>query len=460
MSSQKHLLLLNPWLFDFAAFDMWLKPMGLLYLAGHLRQQGYAVTLIDCLDRADPELLRFQGRTTPNNRMYGTGKFLRHPLPKPAALQHIPETYCQYGFPEELFVRKLKAVPLPAAILVTSIMTYWYPGVFRAIALAKQHFPGVPVVLGGIYARLCPTHAQAYSQADHILQAYQPDKIIEYINHLTGHSGDTPTEPPFSDRSLFDAYPAFDLYPHLDYACLLTSFGCPYRCTYCASHILAPQFVQRSPESVFQELLHDYEQLGVRHIAFYDDAVLVRFATHLAPVLRQVIEAKLACTFHTPNGLHARYITEEVARLLFQSGFKTIRLGLETIDPERQQQTGGKVTGEELAEAVANLKRAGFTDKQIGVYLFVGLPNQSLDDTRETVRYVHSLGTTAHLCEYSPIPGTLDWQAIESQGGVHADDDPVLHNNSIFIFQHNRYPFEQIQALKDWVRSLNAALFP
>ena len=50
----KKILLVNPWIYDFTAFDLWLKPLGLLYLASHLLNQGYEVELLDCLNRLDP----------------------------------------------------------------------------------------------------------------------------------------------------------------------------------------------------------------------------------------------------------------------------------------------------------------------------------------------------------------------------------------------------------------------
>lgn len=456
---RKHILLINPWIYDFSAFDLWLKPLGLLYLAGHLRQHGCTVHLIDCLDRYNPELLKRQRRTSPKVRAYGVGKFFRERLPKPDILKHIPMSYCRYGIPEDIFLSTLETMPEPSAILITSMMTYWYSGVFRAIELAKQRFPNIPVVLGGIYASLCFQHAQTHSHADYVVREHDPAKILQLVDDLTGkphsYSSQNADEnsPPLQ---LFHTYPAFDLYYHMDYACLLTSIGCPYRCTYCASHLLSPHFVQRPPEEVFQELLYYYNQMGIRNFAFYDDALLMHSASHLEPFLYQVIDANLACTFHTPNGLHARYITEQMADLMFKSGFKTIRLSLETIDRTRQQQTGGKVTEEEFTHAVTILKQAGFQGTQIGVYFFIGLPGQSIEETKETIRYVHSLGVNAHLCEYSPIPGTQDWPLLEQQGYVSAEDDPLQHNNSIFIFQNGRIHFDQMQELKDWVRALNA----
>jgi hypothetical protein len=45
-----NILLINPWITDFAAYNFWIKPLGLLYIASLLRKSGFRVTLIDCLD--------------------------------------------------------------------------------------------------------------------------------------------------------------------------------------------------------------------------------------------------------------------------------------------------------------------------------------------------------------------------------------------------------------------------
>jgi molybdenum cofactor biosynthesis enzyme MoaA len=186
--------------------------------------------------------------------------------------------------------------------------------------------------------------------------------------------------------------------------------------------------------------------------------LLVNFRRHLQPILEQLIQQKLRCGFHTPNGLHARYIDHESARLLFRAGFKTLRLSLETIDRRRQHQTGGKVTSDEFQQAVEALKKAGFQGNQIGVYLFVGLAGQTLEETEATVRYVHRQGLLVNLCEFSPIPGTREWERLAQSRDVNADDDPLLHNNSIFLYVRHRYRFEQIQALRSLVRALNAKI--
>ncbi len=450
----KNLLLINPWIYDFAAFDYWMKPLGLLYVAAYLREAGYRIHWMDCLDRIHPELSALQPHHAAKPRAFGTGKFMRQEIPKPAVLQEIPYHYCRYGMTEEAFSAALRRIPRPDAILVTSMMTYWYPGAARAIALAKQTFPGVPVVLGGVYASLCYDHALTTSGADYVVTERDPNRVVQMIDDLVG----------IRSRAEYRAFPAdaplpaYDLYPRLEYVSLLTSIGCPYHCAYCASQRLCPTFIQRSPDAVFDEIRQYVVEQNIRNIAFYDDALLVNSSYHLEPVLERALASKLICSYHTPNGLHARYISEHLAELMFQAGFESLRLSLETVDDDRQQRTGGKVTGAEFRQAVENLKRAGFQGHQIGVYLFVGLPGQPLEETEATIRFVNSLGVLAALCQYSPIPDTPAYAQLAREGYLSADADPLLHNNTIFLYLKERHTFEQIQRLKDLARALNAPI--
>ena len=178
------LILINPWIYDFAAYDLWSKPLGLLYLAGYLRACGFDIHLIDCLSVHHPA---WKPKAMPARRIYGTGKFLREKADRSPALKHVPRSYSRYGIPKQLFVKTLKEVEHPAAILVTSLMTYWYPGVTEAIAAAREVHPRTPILLGGIYARLCEQHAIATSGADRVVTVAMKEVVFQepvYVGDL------------------------------------------------------------------------------------------------------------------------------------------------------------------------------------------------------------------------------------------------------------------------------------
>ncbi len=423
------LLLINPWVYDFAAYDLWAKPLGLLYLAGRLRKQGFAVYLLDCLDVHHPLMLQNGDAQRPLRRQYGTGKFWRQSVSKPSQLAPVPRTYSRYGITPGVFAKHLEQVGKPAAILITSLMTYWYPGVFEAIRLSKHIYPDVPVILGGIYATLCPEHATKQSHADFVISTLPHFWPKELSRFLKQNIADFPAEEKVDP---FSPYPAFDLLTKIDYVCLLGSSGCPFRCSYCASGYLIPHFTKRNPLNLFEEVAFWHRKYHVVDFAFYDDALLVDAEAQICVFLEHVVRSDLSLRFHCPNGAHISHIDPETAQLLYRAGFRSIRLGLETSDPELHRRLGKKFTDGEYELAVANLKRAGFATDQIGSYILIGLPGQSPDQVAETITYAGRVGTLPYLSEYSPIPHTEMWKEAVTVSRFDLASDPLFHNNSIF----------------------------
>jgi len=447
-NASPHILLINPWITDFAAYNFWIRPIGLLYIASLLRENRFQITLVDCLDHYS------------KIKKSGDGHFFKTWIEKPKPLGSIPRFYSRYGIPEGLLREKLASIKRPDVVAVTSGMTYWYPGVIEVIKIIKQTFDDVPIVLGGIYATLCYEHAKEHSGADYIVQGRGEFEGIKLIAGLTGvdipqsaignpHSEVTPNS---ELRTRY--YPAFDLYPRRDFVCIATSRGCPFGCTYCASHFLHNGFERRDPDEVVREVEYWVTTHSVRNIAFYDDALLIDPSEHIFPVLREVIRRKISCYFHAPNGLHVREMDEELAEILFKAGFRTIRLGFETSDAGKQIRTGGKVANQELVRAVKNMKRAGYSSEEIGVYVLIGLPGQTVREAEESVTFVREAGAKPILTEYSPIPHTPLFEQAK-RGSQFDLDEPLYHNNSILPCQWEGFKLSDYRRLKEDVRRGN-----
>jgi len=418
------IILINPWIYDFAAYDLWSKPFGLLSLAGYLRKRGFHAHLIDCLDVHHPEMQRNCSLKRPGRRPYGNGKFWKEMVEKPSLLQDIPRTYSRYGLLPQTFKKELKRISRPSAILVTSLMTYWYPGVREAIRLAREVHPGVPVILGGIYARLCHEHAVMNSGADRVISGCGTAALSEVLNEYDIHvpSGR------FEDPS--PAYPAFDLLNGIDYVCLMTSTGCPYRCQYCASRFLSPELTRREPDEVLEEIVHWHRKYGVQDFAFYDDALLAASANHVGALLEGLARLDLDLRFHTPNALHVREITGEIARLMRRTGFQTVRLGLESADMLFHRELDNKISSGDFERAMHHLKKAGFSH-HIGAYILIGLPQQDVKSIVETIRFAGTHGAVPYLSEYSPIPHTPLWEKAVAFSRYDLLSEPLFHNNTL-----------------------------
>lgn len=445
----RKILLINPWIHDFAAYDFWMKPLGLLYLGALLRNNNHQVAFIDCLDPYHPQMTR-ENLKKPRRYAFGNGKFFRQVIPTPAPLKMFERSYCRYGISPEVFKDELNNHRDADMILITSMMTYWYPGVFEAIGIIKELLPQIPVVLGGKYATLCYEHAVKYSGADYVIAGAGEKPILDVLQQKFG---DQTTFMPDEDDLDSRPYPAFDLIHPIDQLPLMTSRGCPYRCSYCASHIFHDQFQRRNPINVVDEIEYWQKKTGVVNFSFYDDALLVKPRKMIIPLLHELRKRNLSCQFHCPNGLHLREISEELSKLLFHSGFKTIRFGFETSDFSRQLQTGGKVKNEELRSAVLHLKNAGYETKDLGIYLLCGTPGQTAEEVRNSIEFVRKCGAKPVLAEYSPIPGTKMWSDAVAASSFDIQGEPLYHNNSLLPCRNEDFSYAVYRELKQKLKN-------
>ncbi len=399
-------LLIQPWISDFAAYNLWIRPLGLYRLAEFLWQRGVSVEILDCLSN------------TP-----APGKFKRKIVKPPSILKDFPRHFACYGISKDEFLRLLKRAYPFDAVLISTLMSYWYHGTKWVVDILRREFNDIKIGIGGIYTTLWPNHAKKIFPTEKIFCGPIEKISIEMCNFLGINPKPKREFKPWYELGLHDGLP---------YASIRTALGCPFSCTYCASRIVSGRFKPKNWEEVFNEIKFLVTN-GVKDICFYDDALLVGFSKRLKPVLERVLRNDLEVNFHTPNGLHARFLTKEVAKLMKATGFKTIRLSLETVDKKRQVETGGKVSNDDFLRAVENLFNAGIDPKDIRVYLLVGLPGQDLEEVKKGVDFVKSLGIKASLAEFSPIPGTLEWKRLEQKGLVYKDMDPILTNNTVFF---------------------------
>jgi len=418
-------------------------------MASLFRKNGYHIRLIDCLNASHPELRGHKAVKLPRRYPSGHGKFPKERIPKPQSLGAIKRHYHRYGITPAILHGELLSCDVPDLILVTSVMTYWYPGIFEVIRTVREAFPTVPVVLGGIYATLCYRHAQR-SGADLVLTG-EGERHFETILR-DFFSEDAVCVPDPADLDSFP-YPALDLLPLKDQFPILTSRGCPNRCVYCASRLLAGNFRQRDPIKVADEIEFWQENFGINHFSIYDDAFLINPDALAIPLLREITKRKLQCQFHCPNGLHLSQITEELSKLMYDAGFATIRFGFESSDPVTQLSTGGKVNNEQFDAAIRYLKEAGYRSEDIGVYLLCGLPRQEAEEVRESIRYVQSRGARPIIAEYSPIPGTALWKSAVDASGLDLEGEPLFHNNTLLPCGSEKLSQDMYKHLKMLTRS-------
>ena len=428
---QPKILLVNPPIYDFSAFDFWLKPYGLLRVAGYLRGQAQ-LTLFDYLDRCHP-----LAPPVPAQRpgTWERGPFYAETVSKPELFAAIPRTYRRYGLPRSLFHTLLAAESPFDVALIQTVMTYWYPGVKEVIEDIRTYSPHTKIVLGGVYATLCSQHAQGLG-ADLIIDRAHLEPLWQLL-HLT---------PRLQELPLWEAY------ADLHVGVLKLADGCPFKCTYCSVPQVYPPFAARPLDRSLAELAW-LRQCGAQNVAFYDDALLFKPEQILTPFLRQVLQRGLDVHFHTPNALNARFITQDIARLMVQAGFQTFYLGFESSAYTWQRHTGGKVYAHELERAVEHLVSVGADIHQITAYLIIAHPQTDQQDVEASMHFAHSLGLRLMLSEFSPIPGTPDGERCRAWVDL---EEPLWHNKTVFPLRF--LGAAEVQRFKALCRALNGRL--
>ncbi len=425
------ILLVNPPIYDFAAYDFWLKPYGLLSIAGYLRDKAEFV-LFDYLDRLHPFVAK---QKKLESDRWGRGRFYFEIIPNPSPLEAIPRYFRRFGLPRDIFKEFLARQKPFDFVLIQTTMTYWYQGVIEVIEDIHKVWPQAKIILGGNYVTVCNEHAQK-SGADLLVSGTNLEPLWKYLD----------IQPDLKQPALWE------IYEKLKVGVLRLADGCPFNCTYCSVPKVYGQFKTRSLQRSLAEV-ELLAKLDVENIAFYDDALLFEADKVLVPFLNEVIKRDIKVNFHCPNGLHARFVTKDLAELMIRAGFKTFYLGFESASSTWHKRTGSKVSCDELERAVKNLTIAGAEPQNITAYQILGHPHGDIQELEESMRFVHSLGIRGMLADFSPIPSTPDGEFCRKWVDMN---EPLFHNKTAFPII--LLGFDETNRLKDLQRRLNRKL--
>jgi pyruvate-formate lyase-activating enzyme len=408
-------LLINPPIYDFTAYDFWLRPYGMLRVAGQI-QHSCGLTYFDYL-------------TSCRRDAWGRGRFFEQPAAKPAVFRDLKRHFRRHGKPRDAFRALLRERHFDLALIQTG-MTYWYLGVKEVIDDLRQLAPGIRIILGGVYATLCPAHARTL-EADLVIEAGNLEPLWRELPKPQGNL-------PYRIPSMGNV------------AAIKLTDGCPFRCTYCSVPKMQPEFIPRPVEDCLMEAAM-LAGSGVRHMAFYDDALLFNPEAVLVPFMEGVLRRKLPLTFHTPNALNVRLMTPEIARLMVQGGCRSFFLGYESYSSAWMRKTGRKASADEFAASVEYLLRSGA--RHIVAYMILGHPDTDEQEVEASMRFAHDCGARILLSEFAPVPGTEDGEHCRTWTDM---DEPLCHNKTAFTIL--RLGHDRVNRLKSLCRNLNARM--
>lgn len=176
---------------------------------------------------------------------------------------------------------------------------------------------------------------------------------------------------------------------------IISSRGCPFNCTYCASPRLWERKVRRhSPKYVITEVGNLVRDYGIEELRFQDDELNLSkdWLERIAPISTMV---KFRCNARAEVG-NWKYLK--------QAGCYEVGIGVETAHPTTHKIHKG-VSLEETREGIWQAHEAGL---EVRLFFIIGLPYDHGDISNRTIRFLEAMPPLvgAHLNIFSPFPGS------------------------------------------------------
>lgn len=220
-----------------------------------------------------------------------------------------------------------------------------------------------------------------------------------------------------------DAYPLYDpwVYSRDGHMVVpggvMSSRGCPARCTFCANYVTGRKFRYRSAENVLSELRLLSRRYGIRNFPFWDDAFTANRA-RLYEFCEAFANDPALCgatwTCITP----ANMVKPEDLAVMAASGCVAINFGIESgSDTVLKSIQKGQRPSHVIA-AVQAAKSEGMTT--IVNFMF-GFPGEGVSSLEETRRLMETLAPSTDFFNNRgvlvPFPGTSIYEAHHEEYG-------------------------------------------
>jgi len=312
----------------------------------------------------------------------------------------------------------------------------------KLAGMVKKRLPATLVVLGGPHATAVPIETlERYPQFDcaalgegesilpKLLEAVREGGGCEGTPGLVWRNGGGRLEHnargPFIEDLDALPLPAWDLLPgfpkvftpppfkvrRTPVASLITSRGCPYRCTFCDTAVFGRRVRWHSAEYVVKMMRELYQRYGVREFTSEDDAFFANKKRAYAiceGIQRGGLDISWSCNSH----VHLADL--DLLRAARRAGCWYVSYGIESGSEEILRSENKNITRAQVRRAVETTRRAGMAAKG---FFMVGHQGETPETLEETRRFALSLPLTdISVTAMTPLPGTEIYHTAAAHG--------------------------------------------
>ncbi len=320
-----------------------------------------------------------------------------------------------------------------------SFMTAAAFSAYTLSRLIKEYRPAMPLIAGGWHPTILPKEAIQKGLFNYVVRGEGEETIVELLRvieqkqetkdilgisyKVNGEVKHNPDRPFIKDLDSLPL-PAFHLlynYENQKSACtgIVTSRGCPFSCTYCASKVMWTQKVRfRSADNVVAERKYRYEKMGSRWFSFNDDTFTFN-ADRVKEICDKIIKLGLKIRWHCDTRGDA--LDLEILKLMKKAGCDHIYLGLESGSLKILKQIKKNINIATVKKAVNLARQANI---ETTVYFMVGFPNETKEDIEMSIEAMKDIRPDNAIWSILTLyPGTEIWDLAASQGLVTENQD-------------------------------------
>jgi len=171
---------------------------------------------------------------------------------------------------------------------------------------------------------------------------------------------------------------------HHPFASVLTTYGCPYTCSYCNSGADTMGFIKRDVRDVIEELKY-IKRLGIQHV-FIKDMTFGVPRQHALSLCESMIREELKLTWHCYS--RADVVDAEMLKYMKMAGCNLIQFGVETSNESTLQKYNKNIPLYKTIQAFELAHKYGILT---GAHFIFGLPGDGFDDMVKTLQLAKSL---------------------------------------------------------------------
>ena len=207
---------------------------------------------------------------------------------------------------------------------------------------------------------------------------------------------------------------------------MITSRGCPYRCTFCSISLHMGKPVRaHSAKCVVDHIEFLINKYGVEHIFFEDDNLTFKME-RTREYCETILKRGINFTWTTPNGVRADKLDYDLLKLMKESGCTGLIIGTESGDQDTLTNIIKKDLSIETVVQVA--KWCHKLNIPLVQFLVIGFPGETKNKIQRTIDFAVEMyekyGVTPLLNIATPLIGTELYDVVVKNNLLAEDVTP------------------------------------